>query len=114
MLSGLEVLSPGPAGPEFDLAWRARDGELAVCEVKSLAVANESSQLRVGLGQIVDHQDRLLARAGSVRAVLWVECEPAERRWVGMCSRAGGELAWPGMEHQVCMPGPGARNMVNK
>ncbi|MGW2054870.1 hypothetical protein ACWCOZ_13245 [Streptomyces sp. NPDC001840] len=102
MERGLEVLSPGPADPEFDLAWRAQGGKLTVCEVKSLTPVNESSQLRVGLGQILDYQDQLLARARSVRAVLWVESEPTERRWVGICRRAGAELAWPGMEHQVC------------
>ncbi|MEU5104809.1 MULTISPECIES: hypothetical protein [unclassified Streptomyces] len=98
---GLEALSPGPADPEFDLAWRARDGELTVCEVKSLTSANESSQLRLGLGQVLDYQDQLLERAKTVRAVLWVEREPAELRWLGICRRAGVELAWPGGEDRV-------------
>lgn len=105
---GLVVLSPRPpSDPEFDLAWHVPEradapvSELTVCEIKSLTGENESSQLRSGLGQLLDYQDQLTARGVVVRAVLWVERAPREPRWVDLCRRAGVQLAWPGMEEDV-------------
>ncbi|MFJ7203384.1 hypothetical protein ACIQWR_07600 [Streptomyces sp. NPDC098789] len=98
---GLDVLSPGVGDPDFDLAWRLHAAELSVCEVKSLTLANETRQLRAGVGQLLDYHDRLKGRADSVRAVLWVEREPSESRWVALCERVGITLAWPGREDDV-------------
>jgi hypothetical protein len=98
---GLTVLSPDVSDPDFDLAWRDRAGHLTVCEVKSLTQANEVRQLRAGLGQVLDYQDRLRERAPDASAVLWVEREPSERRWFHLCRRVGVLLAWPGQEESV-------------
>jgi hypothetical protein len=95
---GCIALSPGDLDPDFDLAWRNADGVITVCEVKSLTEANETRQLRTGLGQVLDYQDQLAGRAPEVLAVLWVEREPSERRWVELCQRVGVTLAWPGQE----------------
>ncbi len=95
---GLEILSPRVTDPDFDLAWRMTADDLTVCEVKSLTPANETRQLRAGVGQLLDYHDRLRERAGSVRAVLWVEYEPADTRWIALCERVGITLAWPGRE----------------
>ncbi|MCB5179849.1 EVE domain-containing protein [Streptomyces antimicrobicus] len=100
-IGGLDVFSPGVADPDFDLGWRSNDDDLTVCEVKSLTRANETRQLRAGIGQLLDYQDRLADRANSVRAVLWVEREPTESRWIPLCERVGITLAWPGREEDV-------------
>lgn len=97
----MTVLSPSAADPDFDLAWHKSDEDLAVCEVKSLTKANETRQLRAGIGQLLDYHDRLRGRATHVRAVLWVEREPSDPRWIGLCQRVGIELAWPGREADV-------------
>ncbi|MFE5210670.1 hypothetical protein [Streptomyces sp. NPDC056600] len=98
---GLEVISPSATGPDFDLAWRDASGTLTVCEVKSLTEVNETRQLRTGLGQILDYHDLLREGAPEVRAVLWVEHEPQETRWIELCRRVGVTLAWPGREADV-------------
>nr|WP_275464977.1 EVE domain-containing protein [Streptomyces noursei] len=98
---GLAVLSPSATDPDFDLAWRGLHEELAVCEVKSLTRVNETRQLRAGIGQLLDYHDRLRGRAARVRAVLWVEREPTEARWLDLCERVGIELGWPGREDDV-------------
>ncbi|WP_399942843.1 hypothetical protein ACGH52_26305 [Streptomyces sp. BBFR25] len=98
---GLEVLSPRATDPDFDLAWRSSEKNLTVCEVKSLTEANETRQLRAGVGQLLDYHDRLQGRATKVQAVLWVEYEPSEARWIDLCQRVGITLAWPGREDDV-------------
>ncbi|MFI8793399.1 hypothetical protein [Streptomyces sp. NPDC055105] len=101
---GLTALSPGAADPDFDLAWRDGQDRLTVCEVKSLTRANEARQLRTGLGQVLDYRDQLSDRAADVSAVLWVEREPAEIRWLNLCRQVGVTLAWPGRENAVFPP----------
>lgn len=95
---GFTALSPDASDPDFDVAWRDTEGRVTVCEVKSLTHANEARQLRTGLGQVLDYQDQLSHRAPAVSAVLWVEREPSEPRWVELCARVGVTLAWPGLE----------------
>ncbi|MGW4379342.1 hypothetical protein [Kitasatospora sp. NPDC004531] len=98
---GMVVLSPTLADPDFDLAWRDPDGNLTVCEVKSLTDTNEIRQLRAGLGQLLDYHDQLQHRAPAVRPILWVEREPTDLRWVGLCARVGITLAWPDHEDRI-------------
>lgn len=100
-MRGYIALSPGVLDPDYDLVWRNVNGVITVCEVKSLTQANETRQLRTGLGQVLDYQDQLAGRASAVEAVLWVEREPSERRWVDLCQRVGVTLAWPGQEDSV-------------
>lgn len=91
---GLAPLSPRSVDPDFDLAWR--DGrELNVVEVKSLHTGNELSQLRGGLGQILDYRHRLERRHGvRPRAILALEREPKRQGWVGICSDVDVQLIW--------------------
>ncbi|MFI1503844.1 hypothetical protein [Streptomyces sp. NPDC020597] len=98
---GFIALSPNVSDPDFDVAWRDPEGRVTVCEVKSLTRANEARQLRTGLGQVLDYHDQLSNRATAVAAVLWVEREPSESRWVDLCRRVGVALAWPGQEDVV-------------
>lgn len=92
---GLEPLSPGPRDPDFDLAWIDRHGRCIVVEVKSLTRTNESKQLRLGLGQVLDYADLLRADGREVYPVLAVEKEPVERRWERVCESVGVRLVWP-------------------
>ncbi|PRX52610.1 hypothetical protein B0I32_1317 [Nonomuraea fuscirosea] len=98
---GIEPLSPGPADPDFDLAWHPDANCLTVCEIKSLTRANEINQLRLGLGQVLDYVDQLGHRAERVLGVLWIEREPSDDRWIALCQRAGIRLAWPGLEQEI-------------
>jgi hypothetical protein len=98
---GMEPLSPGPADPNFDLAWRPDIDCLTVCEIKSLTTTNEASQLRMGVGQLLDYVDHLQHRAQTIAGVLWVEHEPNDVRWPALCHRVGIHLAWPGLEDHV-------------
>lgn len=126
---GHQPLSPGPGDPDFDLAWRTGDtaaagsgaaghgpaspstprGAVFVAEVKSLTASNETRQLRLGLGQVLDYADRLTAaltadatsggRGVHVRPVLAVERAPTEAtRWEALCARCGVALLWPGKQ----------------
>ncbi|MDT0201105.1 hypothetical protein [Nocardioides sp. AE5] len=91
---GLAPLQPLGGDPQFDLAWR--DGSsVVVCEIKSLTVDNEVSQLRLGLGQVLSYVYKLdWLRVDKVRAVLVVEREPVDPDWVGICADNGVTLTW--------------------
>lgn len=91
---GLAPLQPLGGDPRFDLAWR--DGvSVVVCEVKSLTVENEVSQLRLGLGQVLSYMYKLNWRgAHEVRGVLAVEREPVDADWVKICADHGVTLTW--------------------
>jgi hypothetical protein len=91
---GLAPLQPLGGDPQFDLAWR--DGSsVVVCEVKSLTVENEVSQLRLGLGQVLSYVYKLNWRgADEVRGVLAVEREPGDADWVNICADHGVTLTW--------------------
>ncbi|MCK6548640.1 hypothetical protein L6R52_22540 [Myxococcota bacterium] len=97
----LVPLSPGPADPEFDLAWR-RDDTLFVAEVKSTTLDNEESQLRLGLGQVLRYRHLLAKHASGPRvlALLVTEHEPKDPTWVSVCREVGVHLHWPeNLEH---------------
>ncbi len=108
--AGLKPRSPKPGDPAFDIAWRDGDagGVAFICEVKSLTSDNETAQIRLAIGQVLDYVHALdsLREAGSlpprwegvhaVRAVVAVERRPAEDvRWAGLCERHGIVLTWP-------------------
>jgi hypothetical protein len=81
--------------PEFDLAWES-DGVLFVAEVKSLTDANEERQLRMALGQVLRYQHLLQGTRASISAVIAVEREPSDPRWLDLCRSLGIALVWPG------------------
>jgi len=93
--SGITPWSPAPGDPDFDLAWR-RGRIVYVAEIKSLTTTNEGKQLRLALGQVLDYQDLLMAAGHrDVRAVIAVERQPLDARWVTLCQRHGVTLVWP-------------------
>ena len=79
--------------PDFDLAWTV-DGCVWVAEVKSLTLANEERQLRLGLGQVIRYRDLLSRRRNDVRAVLAVEWQPSDSTWLRVCQSVGVKLTW--------------------
>lgn len=97
---GGEVLSPGALDPGFDAAWR-KGSRSWVAEVKSLTTANEVKQLRLGLGQILHYQALLSEQRADISAVLFIESEPSDRRWIDLCSRHGVQLIWPRTLHSL-------------
>jgi hypothetical protein len=78
-----------------DLAWDCAAGRV-VAEVKTLGETSEDTQLRLGLGQVLQYrwqedQDR---RTDATIAVLIVSREPCGP-WVDVCNAAGIRLVWP-------------------
>jgi hypothetical protein len=92
-----------PGEPDFDLAW-IRNGTTFVAEVKSLTDTNEDRQLRLGLGQVLDYQELMAERQPGVRAVLAVEHQPSDPRWIRLCERHRVILVWPGMFDMLVDP----------
>lgn len=93
--AGMATFSPGPADLNFDLAWRQMDGTVFVAEVKSLTASNQTGQIRLGLGQILDYAHALRNVGEQVVAVLAVEAEPQSGRWLDVCASVGVQLVWP-------------------
>jgi excisionase family DNA binding protein len=89
---GYERFRPSPGGPQFDVAWRAGN-TLFIAEVKSTSAANETGQIRMGLGQILDYRWRF--REQNPVAVLLVESAPADPEWFAICEQAGVTLLHP-------------------
>jgi hypothetical protein len=92
--AGFEAREPAPGEPPYDLAWEDGDA-IVVAEAKSVTPANELLQLRLGLGQLLDYQSLLAGGGREVRAVLVLEREPGDPRWVELCRRHGVRLVWP-------------------
>ena len=99
---GLVPLSPSVGTPDYDLAW-VQEGRTFVVEVKSLSGANETRQLRLGLGQVLDYDD-LMSSGQPVQPVLAVEREPADSRWLNICERHGVSLVWPESFDRLAAP----------
>lgn len=93
--SGGDPLAPTPLDPNFDLAWYVDNHHLVVCEMKSLTVANEIHQLRLGLGQVLDYAHALRSRVDSVTPVLYVPRAPTDQRWMDIADSVGVLLRWP-------------------
>lgn len=92
--AGFEPASSFEKECDFDIAWKV-DNTVFVAEVKSLSAANETLQLRLGLGQVLDYANRLRTQRWTVRAVLAVERQPTDLRWVAVCATADVLLTWP-------------------
>lgn len=93
---GHTPLVPAPGDPLFDLAWLS-GGVLNVAEVKSTTSANEESQLRLGLGQVLRYRQQLSAPGREVVAWLVPEREPSDPTWTQVCVGAGVHLSWPAL-----------------
>ena len=102
--AGYTPIDPeSPIDPAFDLAW-FMEQTLFVVEVKSCTQDNQTQQLRLGIGQVLDYEDTLVARGHTVQPVLYLEKQPADLRWSGLTRRHGIQLIWPGTEHSLWSP----------
>jgi hypothetical protein len=87
--------SPGVNEPDYDIAWKVKDG-FFVCEVKSLTPASEERQLRIGLGQVIRYRQKLNAAAYEpVRALIATEIAPHDQSWNELCEKENIILIWP-------------------
>lgn len=91
--AGLDPLDP-VSGPQFDVGWRLGES-LVICEVKSTS-GDETTQLRLGLGQVLHYRATAqhLVR-GPVIAALLIEHEPMEPIWSDLCRELEVTLFWP-------------------
>jgi hypothetical protein len=84
---------PKPEEPQYDLAWQAGDS-IWVAEVKSLTPTNEERQLRLALGQVLRYQQLIDGGGRRVRAMIAVERQPIDDRWLDLCGNQGVVLVW--------------------
>lgn len=93
--NGIIPLSPAGSAAQFDLAWCAGD-TIWVAEIKSITAQNESVQMRLGLGQVIEYAWRLRQRhACEVRAVLVPEGPPGDPSWIEIAQQPGVLVSWP-------------------
>lgn len=81
-------------GADFDIGWRQAD-VLHVVEVKSLTPENETRQLRLGLGQVLQYAHKLKDLSKHVQPILAVERKPADLGWLDLCAALNVRLVWP-------------------
>jgi hypothetical protein len=91
---GIEPLSPSPGDPDFDVGWRLGEAWF-VCEVKSLTAANEATQVRLGIAQLLEYRHVLARRHPAVRAVLILERQPDMARWSDLLESLEIDVVWP-------------------
>ncbi len=90
-----DLVPISPTGPpRFDVGWWSAD-VFWIAEVKSLRVQNESHQIRLGLGQVLDYLHQLAERGVNARGVLAVEAQPTGGHWPALCAQHGVVLTWP-------------------
>ncbi|MDQ7906845.1 hypothetical protein RB614_20225 [Phytohabitans sp. ZYX-F-186] len=77
--------------PPVDIAWQSPAGVQMIAEVKSCSAGNDISQLRLGLGQVLEYRHRVSALRGPASAVLLVSrvVDPA---WFALCRSVGVQL----------------------
>jgi len=94
---GLQPLSPHLSCPvDYDLAWIGDHQGIFLAEIKSLTDANEESQIRYGLGQLLDYAAQLTHGGETVSAsYLVLERAPSNpERWLRACESGGAVLGW--------------------
>lgn len=71
---GIKPLSPYPTGPQFDLAYF--DKEKFVVEVKSIKSDNESKQIRLAIGQVLEY-----SYEANAIPVIMLSQKPLDPKW---------------------------------
>jgi hypothetical protein len=99
---GIEPLSPSAGDPDFDVGWRIGEAWF-VAEVKSLTAANEATQVRLGIAQLLEYRHVLAGRHPIVRAVLVLERQPDMARWSDLLESLEIDVVWPEtLEARLC------------
>jgi hypothetical protein len=102
---GLDPRRPRPGGPAYDLAWQT-NAAIFVAEVKSITIANEERQLRLGLGQVLRYQDLLRPAPKPIIPVLAVNREPSDPTWQRLCDKVEVSIVWPDVMAERLFPDP--------
>lgn len=92
--AGLTPLPRSELAVECDLAWRTAD-TLVVVEVKSINEENESHQVRLGLGQVIDYRTALECTDQPIRAIVAVSGPARSGRWPTVCETSRVEFVDP-------------------
>lgn len=88
----IEALHHLASGPRFDAGWRVK-GRSWIAEVKSLSNTNETQQLRLGLGQLLEYRARV-QHSKPLRAALILSRAPSDDKWISICESAEVLLTW--------------------
>lgn len=92
--NSIAPLSPSPSEPPYDIAWQV-EGIKYVCEVKGIIDVNEISQIRLGIGQVLDYAQYLDAIP-----VLVVSEKPKMTRMLDVALKARIQMLWPDALHK--------------
>jgi hypothetical protein len=93
---GILPQRPGRRAPAFDVGW-TDNGVVNIAEVKSLTGTDQTQQIRLGLGQVLDYAQQIrlsCLSSAPVQPVLVLEHEPNHPRWTETASSAGVKLIW--------------------
>ncbi|WFE99604.1 hypothetical protein [Micromonospora sp. WMMD964] len=111
--TGLQA-GAGLRGQNVDVAWRDASGRQFIAEVKSLVDGNQTEQLRLGLGQLLEYRHRLAILGVPVTAVLLVT-HVHDRSWGQVCAENGiilvaadENVAWQSLDSTAMTAGPTA------
>ncbi|EGD43998.1 hypothetical protein NBCG_01586 [Nocardioidaceae bacterium Broad-1] len=86
--------------PQVDAAWidNREPSTLHIAEVKSLTDTNQTQQLRLGVGQLLDYRQQLIrnpvAGIAKVKAHLITQIRPDDERWQELAQDIDLDLAW--------------------
>jgi len=80
--------------PRVDISWEVPTG-LVIVEVKSVTAANESHQIRLALGQILDYAVELTRAGHTVLPAIAISEDLRSSRWGRTCAAVGVKFAEP-------------------
>lgn len=86
-LGGTGLLAGEMSDPAVDVSWLSASGEQMIAEVKSCLADNETTQLRLGLGQVLEYRHRLATTGIHAKAILLVS-RVSDPVWFHICKHA--------------------------
>ena len=92
--TGRLPLSPVQRDCLFDVGWSV-GATFHVAKIKTITDGNESQQMRLGLGQLLDYRHTLLKDRNRVVAHLVLSCEPSDDHMVEVCNAHRVRVSWP-------------------
>jgi hypothetical protein len=95
---GIAARSPNANEDEYDIGWKINDVTW-IGEVKSITDANEETQLRAALAQLLRYRQSIAQMGYNVRTVVIAEREPSDLTWSELLS-----------DNQICLTFPGNFN----
>ena len=80
--------------PRVDISWQTAEG-LVIVEVKSVTAANETHQIRLALGQILDYAVELTQAGHTVLPAIAISGDIGPSRWGETCAAVGVQFTEP-------------------